>query len=532
MTPLELLWDSLQPLMKRVSETEQNRISSAFHRVQVGNSRLLERYNLSIQSRHALHTLLTKTSEELIQRYQTLFEHSGTAVMVIEEDGTISLTNSRVEKIFGYRREEIENKKKFIDFLAPECKEQVSEYHMKRMENDPSVPDYYETKIRSKEGAVLDVAISVGKFPNTKQSVASIINITKRKQAEEALFEREVFLSNIFSSIQDGISILDKDLRIIRVNATMERWYAEAGPLFRKKCFEAYHGKSHQCDICPARTTLATGKAAWEIVPRRKFDQKNEGWLELHTFPLFDFRTEEMTGVIEYVRDITDRRIAEEALYQANQKLNLLSSITRHDILNLITALRGYQSLSEEIVEEGPVREFLEKEIQLTEAIQTQIEFTKDYQDLGVSYAEWHLVSVTLQKVQSSMNLAHVRLSMDLPDVEILADPLFEKVFYTLIENGIRHGERITSMHWSGHATDEGYVIVYEDDGAGVPDEDKDRIFIRGVGKHTGLGLFLSREICAITNISIRETGQYGKGARFEMLVPNGAYRFRDKPAM
>jgi signal transduction histidine kinase len=68
-------------------------------------------------------------------------------------------------------------------------------------------------------------------------------------------------------------------------------------------------------------------------------------------------------------------------------------------------------------------------------------------------------------------------------------------------------------------------VIICEDDGIGVPPQNKAQIFTRGFGRDSGLGLFLLREILSITGISIRETGDYGKGARFEMLVPKEDYR-------
>ena len=69
-------------------------------------------------------------------------------------------------------------------------------------------------------------------------------------------------------------------------------------------------------------------------------------------------------------------------------------------------------------------------------------------------------------------------------------------------------------------------MIRIEDDGIGIPVHDKELIFERGFGKNTGLGLFLSREILSITNISIREVGEFQHGARFEINVPQGVYRF------
>jgi len=138
--------------------------------------------------------------------------------------------------------------------------------------------------------------------------------ITDRKRAEEALREGERFLSNIFSSIQDGLSILDTELNILRVNPTMEQWYSHAMPLIGKKCYEAYHGRTERCEVCPTYQTINTGEGAYEVVPKTGKGGQIVGWLDLYSFPLIDKVTGKMRGVIEYVRDISDRKQAEEAL--------------------------------------------------------------------------------------------------------------------------------------------------------------------------------------------------------------------------
>jgi signal transduction histidine kinase len=84
---------------------------------------------------------------------------------------------------------------------------------------------------------------------------------------------------------------------------------------------------------------------------------------------------------------------------------------------------------------------------------------------------------------------------------------------------------------FAAQETSDGLTILYEDNGVGIPPENKEKIFIRGFGKHTGLGLFLIREILSITGITIAETGDYGKGARFEIRVPKGGYRYLPAPA-
>jgi two-component system, cell cycle sensor histidine kinase and response regulator CckA len=138
--------------------------------------------------------------------------------------------------------------------------------------------------------------------------------MAERKRAEESLREGERFLSSIFTSIQDGLSILDNEFNIVRVNPTMERWYSHAMPLVGKKCYEAYHGRSQRCEVCPTYQTINTGKGAYEVVPKAGARGEIVGWLDLYSFPLIDKVTGKMRGFIEYVRDISDRKQAEEAL--------------------------------------------------------------------------------------------------------------------------------------------------------------------------------------------------------------------------
>ncbi|PKL58340.1 MAG: hypothetical protein CVV34_02790, partial [Methanomicrobiales archaeon HGW-Methanomicrobiales-5] len=115
------------------------------------------------------------------------------------------------------------------------------------------------------------------------------------------------------------------------------------------------------------------------------------------------------------------------------------------------------------------------------------------------------------------------------PGVEIYADPLLEKVFFNLIDNALKYGgENLTSIRITSRVVRNGLVISVQDDGGGISADDKRKLFERGFGNHTGLGLFLSREILSITSITITETGEPGKGARFEILVPDGGYRSHD----
>jgi len=225
--------------------------------------------------------------------------------------------------------------------------------------------------------------------------------------------------------------------------------------------------------------------------------------------------------------DITDHKEARNALILTNRKLNLLINITRHDILNQVTGLRAIVELSKEKTTDPDMLRFIEREETAAQNIQRQIEFAKNYEGIGVRAPQWQNIGKWVKEFRSTMTDIRIDVSAELDTVEIFADPLLDKVFENLIDNSRRHGERVRHVSFSTRQDcPESFALVYEDDGIGVQETDKGRIFEKGFGKNTGLGLFLSREILSITGLTMRETGIYGKCGRFEILVPKGKYRF------
>ncbi len=222
-----------------------------------------------------------------------------------------------------------------------------------------------------------------------------------------------------------------------------------------------------------------------------------------------------------FVRDITGRKIIEQAIREANKKLNLLSSITRHDVANQLTMLQGYVQLAAIQNADPVVSDFLSKIEQSADAITHYVEFTKAYQELGVQLPGWFRLDDVIRTGCSK----EINLSNTCMNTEIFSDPMIERVFYNLCNNALQHGGHVTEIAVRcEHASDE-LVIIVEDNGVGIAPEEKERIFEKGYGKNTGFGLFLAREILAITCITIRETGYAGVGARFEITVPRDAFR-------
>lgn len=232
-------------------------------------------------------------------------------------------------------------------------------------------------------------------------------------------------------------------------------------------------------------------------------------------------------GTLSSGEDITERQHAEEALGRANAKLNLLSGITRHDILNRITVARAYIEFAAEDSGDPAVREHLERARAAVGEIQKQIEFSRDYQDMGLKEPAWQQPEVLIRESVAELTLpAGVRVRADLGGLEIYADPMVKKVFYNLIDNAVRHGGSVTEIRFSCARAGQDLTIICEDDGNGIPGGEKEAIFRETYKRRYGHGLFLVAGILGITGMTIRETGVPGEGARFEITVPKGAYRF------
>ena len=238
-----------------------------------------------------------------------------------------------------------------------------------------------------------------------------------------------------------------------------------------------------------------------------------------------------ISGTLSSGKDITEQQLAEKALSMANAKLNLLSAITRHDILNQITIARAYIDFSIEDSAVPGIRENLERARTAVEEIQKQIEFTRDYQDMGVKESIWQRPENLIRESVTELTIpAGIQVRTDLAGLEIYADPMVKKVFYNLIDNAARHGKKITEIRFSYVRDGQDLLIVCEDDGIGIADEEKEAIFRPAYRRRHGHGLFLVAEILGITGISIRETGIPGEGARFEIRVPNGGWRDTNTP--
>jgi PAS domain S-box-containing protein len=239
-------------------------------------------------------------------------------------------------------------------------------------------------------------------------------------------------------------------------------------------------------------------------------------------------------GTKKYVlaidRDISGRRSADDAIRRVTNKLSLLNAVTFNDIQNAVFTLNGFISLAKSTKDPEKMLQSLDKAEESVKRISRSLNFAKNYQDLGASPPRWQDVNQTFILGISHLDFSPVTRSVSLNNLEIFADSLLERVFFTLANNVLRHATTATRVTIGYTPDGENLVLFFADNGNGIPDPVKERIFERGYGSQKGMELFLVREILGITGITIRENGVYGSGARFEMVIPRGGYRFRQGP--
>jgi PAS domain S-box-containing protein len=269
-----------------------------------------------ITEQHALQERLTESAQKLHEIVSSCAE----IMLVADTAGKITFVNNAYSGILGFAMDEAIGKP--LGYATfPEDRERLEAAVKEVLQGRPITN--FDLRIIRRDGVEVRTSWSASALKDIAGRVKGIIavgrDVTESRKAEEALRESERFLASVFDSIQDGISILDKDLNIVSVNQAIEKWYAHAMPLVGKKCYEAYHLRAEACSPCPTLRVLETGKAAYEVVPRIGEGGQIVGWQDLYSFPLFDTATGALKGVIEYVRDITKR-------VEAEKRLRLMSS--------------------------------------------------------------------------------------------------------------------------------------------------------------------------------------------------------------
>ncbi|WFN37077.1 PAS domain S-box protein [Methanomicrobium antiquum] len=399
-----------------------------------------------------------------------------------------------------------------------------------------NIRGYIGTPLKNSHGDTIGVLEILSKKPLLiNKSIRDIIEIIAVKAASELertaieneLSESEKKYHTIVDRSSDMIGIIDKDKRLVYASPASLEIFGYTPEEFTGKT-EIFAAKNIFSDsFKDFMKTVAISEEG--ISSENEFEvqrkDKSKAYVNLKVLPII--KDGVFNGAQIRIQDITEKKISEKALKAANKKLKLLSGITRHDIKNQLMAMKGYVQIIEMKNNESSDNKFLSGIISSIDNIRDMIDFTKEYEDIGVNIPSWFNIEDIVWKSAETFSNADFSIKNNIPkDLRIFSDPLIEKVFYNLIDNAVRHETGASEIEFFVEEADEDLIIVCSDNGKGISTEDKERIFESGYGKNTGFGLYISRDILEITDLSIKETGEEGSGARFEIHVPHNQYYF------
>jgi PAS domain S-box-containing protein len=448
-------------------------------------------------------------------------------VIVFETDprGNLLFASELWEQLIGYPFETMKGRH-WAEILHPGDREFLAQEMINQGPDRKTI--WAEARIIQPDGSLLWVLGQTVTAFNPDGSirgyVGTITDITERKKIEKTLGESEEKYRALTENTGDILFSMDMDGILTYISPQVNKY----GFLEDEITGKPFHGFIHPEDISRVEKDLSSClEKGGQIHSTFRVPDKwgNIHWFDENATLRLD-QSGKPLGIYGVLRDDSERKRAEDAIELANKKLNLMNNITRHDILNTITGLLGCVDMANATTSSEERMLLLSDIKNLTRIIQRQITFTKEYQEVGVHLPLWQNVNGVITCILQNFDASSPKFLIDMENMEIYADPLFEKVFYNLVDNAIRYGDTITTIKLYFQISDKGLSLICEDDGVGIPPEEKTRIFERGVGRNTGMGLFLTREILGITEILISENGVYGKGARFEILIPRGAFRF------
>ena len=507
---------------------------------------------------------LSAILEKEQQEYQSLYHFNESIVSnahvwlaVMDKKGTIAVWNKAAEEITGYTANEVIGNNRIWKLIYPNpgYRKEITAT-IETITREKRFFENFVTDIRAKSGEKKTISWNtraVSDDPQTSGRFVAIgFDITKRKKAEEelqaaygqltaqdeelrsqyeelahsqrALSESEAELRNILRTAMDGFCIMDANCSFIDVNdafCTMLGYSRE----------EMLALSIHAIDVVetPEATALRIDRTIRNGEDRFETRYRCRDGRIINVEVSVVFTPTRGGRFLTFHRNITERKRTEASLIRATTKLNLLNQITFSDLQNAIFSLSGYLELERSVATDANTRQYGDKQASIVQTINETLKFAKNYQNLGMKPPLWQNAMQSFLYGISHLDMLDVSRKIDVGDLEIYADPLLEKVFFTMTENVMLHGRTATEIALYYRESPEGLILFFEDNGAGIPGDMKEKIFERRYEQKKGMGLFLVREILSITAITIRETGEPGKGARFEIFMPKDAYRIAER---
>jgi PAS domain S-box-containing protein len=504
----------------------------------------LEQRVKELENQIAEGKLVQEALQESEENYRSLFENTGTATFVTEEDMTVSRVNAKCEELSGYSRDDIVGKMKTTDFIPAEELERIKKYHFGRRKKDDDIPPEYELKLVDKNGNIKNVLIQVAMIPKTKQSISSIIDITPQKQAEEELRESEERYRLLVENANDAIFIIE-DGKVKFPNSKTEEMtgYSEK-ELSEIPFINIIHPDDREM-VLERRRKRLLGKKPPSIYSFRMINKSGaELLVQINTVFI---AWEGKPATLNFIRDIREQRRLETQLQQAQkmESVGTLAGGIAHDFNNLLMGILGRTTLiSADVDSFHPHTEHLKG---IEEYVKSAADLTK--QLLGFARGGRYVVEPTelneLIKNQSQMfgrtqkdiNIQEKYekdlwvVEVDQKQIEQLLLNLYVNSWHAMPGGGELYiqTENIVIDEFFNrpyHVEPGKYVkISVTDTGVGMDKATQQRIFepfftTKEMGRGTGLGLASAYGIIKNHDGFIDVYSEKGQGTTFNIYLP------------
>jgi PAS domain S-box-containing protein len=256
--------------------------------------------------------------KESENRYRAIFENTGTATVIIEEDAIISLANAEFEKLTGYTRDEIENKKSWTEFVVEEDLEWMLGQHRLRRADANAALRQYEFRLVDRHCQIKDCLVTIDMIADTRRSIASLLDITERKQAEMELLREKQFAEKLLESLPGIFFLYDSTCHLKRWNKAHETATGFTADELRDWYIPNWHETPEDAAVGMAlvKSVLETGVGqAFETTLINK-----EGHFVPYVISVARLMSPDGPAMMGVGIDITERKRVEEALIQAEEK--------------------------------------------------------------------------------------------------------------------------------------------------------------------------------------------------------------------
>ena len=352
-------------------------------------------------------------------------------------------------------------------------------------------------------------------FAVLEQGINTMIDSLKKSIIR--IKDGETFQKEMIDQLPVGLFLKEvQDGRYVYWNKTCEAMFdMKAGDVIGRTDRELFSGEAattmerEDREACANRVIVRN-----KVLPARDREGRI---LHMIIAPVRD-----SAGNEKYILGITEDVTPENL----NLRMDLLFSITRTEILNQLTDIIGSLERAQLKLTHEDVQNFFDRTLGSVESIKNQIAFMRSLQDLGIISPSWQSAGNSFEDAVHLSTPGTVEILNELGDTEVYADPLLPRIFHALLENSLRHGgPALSKIRIHSEESTDGLSIIYEDNGAGIPADNKDRIFEPEFGEGTGMSLFTIRELLGFTGITIAENGVTGEGARFRIVVSKDKFR-------